>query len=74
MCQNKFFCKKYLKSCLCKFSRKFNLHSSAYSELYITYETLLTISFTHFFLLYILYSIHGLTLLFLAELLFEQAT
>lgn len=32
--------------CVCKFLRDFYLHSSAFSELYITYETQLTVSFT----------------------------
>lgn len=39
------YCKKCIP-CVCKFLRDFNLHSSAYSGLYIAYETLLTISFT----------------------------
>jgi len=38
-------CKKCIP-CTIKLLKDFNLHSSAYSDLYIAFETLLTISFT----------------------------
>lgn len=44
-CTNGENCQKCIP-CALKFLKDFNLHSSSYSNLYIAYETLLTVSFT----------------------------